>query len=141
MKTASMEESLRKWTSSRRRLNCKRRGQRQLMLVCCAHNTNTPLQLSSENLPPSSAFPPCHSPHHLRTFLLVCRRNWCGEWQWGKAELGGRFSDESCNGVFVLCAQHTNINCRCPRRLQLSLRLLDVHFRSDSSMEAVFIQF
>jgi len=43
--------------------------------VSCALSTNTRLQFLLENLPLSSVFPHCRLPHHLRTFLSVCRRN------------------------------------------------------------------
>src|ERR1700692_2409230 len=42
--------------------------------------------------------------------------------------------------MFKLRAQHANINRRGSRGLQLSLRLLDLYFRSNSSVEAAFVQ-
>ena len=43
--------------------------------------------------------------------------------------------------MLVLRSKHTDINRCCPGGLQLSLRLLDFHFRSNPSLEATFIQF
>src|SRR6202044_4092441 len=62
------------------------------------------------------------------------------EREWRKAELLGRFSEQDGYSVFVLRTQHAHINCFCPGSLQLSLRLLDIDFRSNAALKAAFIQ-
>ena len=42
--------------------------------------------------------------------------------------------------MFVLRSQHAHINRRRPGSLQLSLRLLDFHFRSNPAVETALIQ-
>src|SRR5580698_4441037 len=59
------------------------------------------------------------------------------EREWRKAELLGRFSEQDSYSVFVLRTQHAHINCLCPGSLQLSLRLLDIDFRSNAALKVI----
>ena len=59
----------------------------------------------------------------------------------GRLNSGRRFPNKNCNRVFVLRSQHAHINRCCPGSLQLRLRLLNFHFRSNPSLETALIQF
>ena len=68
-------------------------------------------------------------------------RRRCGEGQRRKAELRGWFSDQNCDCVFKLRSRHANIDRLCPGGLKYGLCLFNFYLRSNTSLEAAFIQF
>src|SRR6266576_762777 len=64
-----------------------------------------------------------------------------GQRQGRETELCGRLPDKDRHRMFVLCPRHAHVNCDSSGRLELSLRLLAFHFRSDSSLESTLVEF